>query len=207
MWPANAAIVAVIDRVIVFLDEQNAARHARERFFPGRGSYRLGQLAPDPGGALLEGKGPQGADRRLESVRVYTGVPDAEKQPAANAAFSKQRAAWLGTGAEVIARPLQYHGWPGERPRQKGVDVQLAVDVVRLGVEQAYDVGIVFSSDTDLAPAIEFIVERAPGGSRIETAAWFGRPGIRNAAGRRIWCHFLDRADYDAVHDPTDYSG
>lgn len=105
-----------------------------------------------------------------------------------------------------MTRSLQYVGWPEQRPREKGIDVQIAVDMVRLAVEGAYEVGVLVSSDTDLIPALEFVAERFHGRPRVETAAWRGRPGIRNAGSHRVWCHFLDRSDYERVHDPIDYS-
>ena len=39
--------------------------------------------------------------------------------------------------------------------REKGVDVMLAIDLVRLAAENGYDVATVLSGDGDLAPAID----------------------------------------------------
>ena len=41
--------------------------------------------------------------------------------------------------------------------REKGVDVQIAIDLVIGAVENSYDTAIVVSSDTDLIPAIKYI--------------------------------------------------
>lgn len=41
--------------------------------------------------------------------------------------------------------------------REKGVDVQIAIDLVIGAVENLFDVAIVVSSDTDLIPAIKYI--------------------------------------------------
>jgi uncharacterized LabA/DUF88 family protein len=41
--------------------------------------------------------------------------------------------------------------------REKGVDVQIAIDLVIGAVENSYDVAIIVSSDTDLIPAIKYI--------------------------------------------------
>jgi len=41
--------------------------------------------------------------------------------------------------------------------REKGVDVQIAIDLVIGAVENAYDVAIVVSSDTDLIPAVKYV--------------------------------------------------
>jgi uncharacterized LabA/DUF88 family protein len=39
--------------------------------------------------------------------------------------------------------------------REKGIDVMLAIDLVRLAAEDGYDVATVLSGDSDLAPAID----------------------------------------------------
>ncbi len=60
----------------------------------------------------------------------------------------------------MLARSLRYpRNWPNERPQEKGIDVQLAVDLVRGYVAQEFDIGIVASTDTDLLPAIEAVIE------------------------------------------------
>ena len=72
-----------------------------------------------------------------------------------------------------------------------------------------YDVGVIVSTDTDLRPALEFVSRRFQGLPRAESAAWRA-PGANKAivaAGPRpTWCHYLDSADYTAVHDSTDYN-
>jgi len=42
--------------------------------------------------------------------------------------------------------------------REKGVDVKLSVDLVVGAVDNLYDTAIVISSDTDLIPAIKYVV-------------------------------------------------
>jgi uncharacterized LabA/DUF88 family protein len=49
--------------------------------------------------------------------------------------------------------------------REKGVDVQIAIDMVVGAVEDAYDTAIIVSSDTDLIPAIKYIRSR---GKKVE---------------------------------------
>ena len=41
--------------------------------------------------------------------------------------------------------------------REKGVDVQIAIDLVIGAVENQYDIAIIVSSDTDLIPAMKYI--------------------------------------------------
>lgn len=61
----------------------------------------------------------------------------------------------------VSTRPLNYRN-PKE-PKEKGIDVLIAIDLV--------DVGILCSADTDLVPALEAVV-RLKGESARETAGW-----------------------------------
>jgi uncharacterized LabA/DUF88 family protein len=63
----------------------------------------------------------------------------------------------------------------GRRLREKGVDVALAVAFVTMAVQRQFDVGIIMSGDSDLLPALEFVVGLTPkGGPRAEIAAWRG---------------------------------
>jgi len=40
-------------------------------------------------------------------------------------------------------------------PREKAVDVSLAVDLIRLGIEDRYDAAYILSADGDYTPAVE----------------------------------------------------
>lgn len=46
------------------------------------------------------------------------------------------------------------------RLREKGIDVKLAVDLMTGAIDNKYDIAIVISSDTDLVPAIDWVVKR-----------------------------------------------
>ncbi|ATZ61153.2 MAG: NYN domain-containing protein [Methanosarcinales archaeon Met12] len=51
---------------------------------------------------------------------------------------------------------------------EKGVDIQIAVDMARFAVNNVYDVGILVSGDGDFAPAVEFA--KSTFGKHIEHA-------------------------------------
>lgn len=80
-----------------------------------------------------------------------------------------------------MTRPLRYpQGWPGaslpgEKPGEKGIDVALTMDFAVMAVRRQYEIGIIFSTDTDLKPAIEFVsdlgLEGNDGMPRAEVAA------------------------------------
>ena len=88
------------------------------------------------------------------------------------------------------------------RPREKGIDVQIALDLAFGAVDDDCDVVVLFSGDSDLLPALE---RAASAGVVCETAAWA-------TEGRRLptkpyitWEHRLRRHDYDQAHDSFDY--
>ena len=59
--------------------------------------------------------------------------------------------------------------------REKGVDVQIAIDLVIGAVENVYDVAVVVSSDTDLIPAIRYIRSK---GKKVEYVGFSKAPSI-----------------------------
>ena len=50
------------------------------------------------------------------------------------------------------------------------MDVALAVDLIESALLGPYDAAVVFSTDTDLLPAVETAFRRTP--ARIEVASW-----------------------------------
>ena len=200
------------DRVTVFIDGQNAYNCARAAFFPlvHTRHFTDGQFDPMALGELLASRDTRGFDRELHEVRVYTGRPDSAKDPKSYAAHMKQCARWTADGCRVIHRPLRYPpGYPRVPAQEKGIDVQLGIDVVAGAIDRTYDVAVVFSTDTDLRPVIELVANRFVGIPRVELAAWSSPTSVRRipvSAERAVWCHFLNHFDYAAVADTTDYS-
>jgi uncharacterized LabA/DUF88 family protein len=154
-------------KVVVFIDAQNAYMTARDAFGWTGEIGRFGSFKPLPLARLLS------AGRDLKQVRIYTGVPSNEKDKTGYQATQRRIATWKAEGAalvEVYERVLNYP--PKERPREKGIDVLLAIDLVRLALdEDGFDVAVLLSGDTDLVPALEFVVDHKGAGS-IEAAMW-----------------------------------
>ncbi len=121
----------------------------------------------------------------------------------------KQCAAWEKARASVIARTLRYPvDWPATKAQQKGVDVALAIDFVALAIDEEYDVGVIASTDTDLKPALEYVYRKHSSARRGEVTNWTGSTIQKRLSipGARIWCTWLNRGDYNAVVDLTDYN-
>jgi uncharacterized LabA/DUF88 family protein len=200
-------------RVIVFVDDSNVYRDARRAFGDDISDPAwFGQINPMRFGMRLADRQPLGTTepRRLEQVRVYCGLPSSSKQPKSYGAKRRQIAAWTKAGIEPKPRPLRYpQDWPNSRPEQKGVDVEIAIDVVVMGLRGQLDVAVIASTDTDLRPAIEaFELLPFTKPVLVEVAAW--RSPLLNKRldvdGQHVWCHWLERGDFDAVRDRRDYN-
>ena len=90
-------------------------------------------------------------------------------------------------------------------PREKGIDLRMGLDLVRLARKNEYDLAIIFSQDTDLREAVQEVFEL-----RKELNRWIsiecaypqgtgliqqGIPGIRQIR--------FDKALYDSCIDPN----
>lgn len=207
--------------VVFFIDSQNVYMDARDAFFTDANGNSLahsrsdGQIDPKKYAELVLPKiqGHLGAPCRLLQVRAYSGRPDSVKEPKTASANAKQVAAWEAAGVVVSQRPLRYpRDWPNTRAQQKGVDVQIATDLVQLYLSNFYDVAMLASTDTDLRPAVEEVQalakSRGVAHSPIFVTAW-NSPALNKRLwliGRPLYCFFLHRADYEAVADSIGYS-
>jgi hypothetical protein len=193
----------VTDQVLLFVDYQNVHWWALRRFYPLGADPATGHIDPLRMGQLIVGKRRRPSE--LAGVRVYRGRPAPVHQPRAAAANDRQAATWERSAViDVVRRPLRYPpDWPDTPATEKGIDVALAIDFVRLAHTGAYDVGVLFSADTDLLPALETVYELQL--AHVEIATWAGANRLRFGTSQLPWCHFLSQQDYRAVEDPVDY--
>ena len=91
---------------------------------------------------------------------------------------------------------------------EKGIDVRIALDIIRMAHREEYDVGLVLSQDQDLSEVAEEIRAIAREQDRwIKIACAFpSSPTSRNRRGidKTDWIR-IDRATYDACLDRRDY--
>lgn len=154
----------------------------------------------------------------LSGVRIYRGQASNIRDRKGYTASRRQYSVWESDPLiTIVSRTLNYPpGWPdshqpGEKPREKGIDVALAMDFAIMGMRHEYDVGILFSMDTDLKPSLEFVTDltRARGKPRAEVAAWSApdqKNGRLSVSGKQIYCHWIGEDVYDGVRDNTNYS-
>ena len=131
-------------RVIAFVDGQNLFNAAKMAFgysFPNFDPTELAKLVCN-----------QQSDARTEhwtlvKLHFYTGMPSQTKDETRNR-FWKIKLLTMSRNnlVQTYSRPLVYRNGVGQ---EKGIDVKLAIDAVRLAHESAYDVALIFSQDQD----------------------------------------------------------
>jgi len=193
------------DRVVVFMDYQNVFGWARRQFLPFGADPAEGHVFPLKVGELLTGR--RVRDSELLEVRVYRGRPNPDRQPGAARANDRQTAMWERSDlVTVIRRNLQYPpDYPASKPVEKGIDVAIAVDMIRLGMSGYMDAAILFSSDNDLMPAVELLWTMPQ--CHVEVASWSGAHRVRFPGTQQPWCHLIDDSGFQLVRDTFDYSG
>jgi len=190
--------------VVVFLDYQNLHGWARRQFLQLGADPSDGHVFPLKVAEMLTSR--RNVPSELLEVRVYRGRPNPERQPGAARANDRQTAMWERSDqVTVIRRNVQYPpDYPVSPASEKGIDVAIGVDMIRLGMSGYMDAAILFSSDFDLLPAVEALT-RLPQ-CWVEIAAWKRSPRLRLAPEQRLWCHHLDETDFQAVRDRHDYT-
>jgi uncharacterized LabA/DUF88 family protein len=154
-------------RTVVFIDYQNMYKRARGAFWPSDQPGYLGNFKPLALARLLT----EDEDRELMQVRVYSGIPAQERQKKDYEIMQRRVQAWKNADPELVEVRTRAMRYPPREGREKGVDVELAVDFVALAIDEEYELGIIASADTDLIPAIELVARRFENVS-IETVAW-----------------------------------
>jgi hypothetical protein len=186
-----------MEKIAVFFDYQNVHLTGHGLFGGGCELYRC---VPDPVrlADLIAGRRKRASSATM--IRVYRGRPDPNHQRLPAAANDAQASQWSrDPRVQMIRRQLNYRDWPTRPPREKGIDVALAVDLMHLAFGKEYDALVLFSSDTDLLPALENIVQLRLG--HAEVACWAGFKPLRFPATNLPWCHSLMKEDWEEVVD------
>lgn len=198
-----------VKRTVVFIDGQNLYHCVRETFGYSHPNYDVMKLAHET--CRLRGW-------NVSEVRFYTGFPDARDDAHWNQFWTKKLLAIKRQGVHVYSRALRYRdkvikitGGTTLTTRvgeEKGIDVRLAIDIIRLAHRNAYDVALVFSQDQDLSEVADEVKLISREQRRwIKMACAFPHaPGCQNERGINgtDWIP-LDRATYDICIDPFDY--
>lgn len=187
---------------IAFVDGQNLYHCAKEAFGYEHPNYDVRKLAESVSAS-------QGW--KLTQVRFYSGVPPKERNPWWHDYWAKKKTRMVRSRVEVFTRPLRYSsellddGSTIYVPREKGIDVRIAIDVMTFAFRKAYDVALVFSQDQDLSEVAKEMreVARKQGRWIKMASAYPVGPGTTNARGinESDWI-VIKRETYDACLDP-----
>jgi hypothetical protein len=179
------------DQVALYLDYQNVHLTGRDRFAPGGEPYRR---VPEPS-MIADTIGARRPDSQVVAINVYRGRPDPRLEPRQGSANDQQANQWArrDTRVKMLRRPLTYRRWPGHPPIEKGIDVKLAVDLIHDAMCKTYDALVLFSSDTDLQPAVDLAAEI---GAVVEVACW---QGCSRLDAPRDTCHYFSEADWRRI--------
>lgn len=202
-------IEPVVKRVMFFFDGQNLFYAARTAFGFTYPSYDPRALAQ----AVCAQK-----DWQLAGVNFYTGLPRVQDNAMWNR-FWQAKLAVMGTrGIRTFTRHLKYRNQTATLPdgtsttvlvgNEKGIDVRIALDMVRMAHHNLYDVAVIFSQDQDLSEAADEVRTISREQDRwIKVACAFPvSPTYENERGinRTDWIP-IDRATYNACVDPNRY--
>ena len=196
-------------RVAVFIDWQNAYKSARAAFGLENMPNERGNFSPYALACILAAANERGPGGELVRVEIHRGIPSNKRDPTGYGANRRQATAWVREAPEIITprlRPLAYRDEWGRLPVEKGIDVQLALAALENVLLKRCDTAIIFSHDTDLAPAVELIARlRGPGA--VETVSWTShrfRSRLRPVRG--VHHHEVSQLVFQKVETPVNYA-
>ena len=195
-------------RVISFFDGQNLYRSVKAAFgytYPNYDPTKLSKFICDK------------QNWQLTSVRFYTGIPTQKDDPFWNK-FWTNKLANLGRQKVVV-----YKRYLAKREKEietssgtisvpylveKGIDVRLSIDVIRMALKGMYDIALVFSQDQDLSEVAEEIYNIAKEKSiyiKMASAYPYNKTfSYSRGINKTEWLP-LSKSEYDSCIDPVDY--
>lgn len=198
-----------LKRACAFFDGQNLFYAAKKAFGYAYPNYDPSALAR----AVCSRKGWQ-----LDGVFFYTGIPRIQDDVHWNHFWTAKLAVMGTRGIRTFTRHLRYRNQSIVLPdgsestvlvgQEKGIDVRIALDVVRMARERLFDVAILFSQDQDLPEVAVEVRSIARSQDRwIKIACAFPvSPTYENERGinHTDWIP-IDRQTYNGCLDPNDY--
>jgi len=147
------------DRVMIFIDGSNLY-HSLKNFFK-RTDLDIGKFC----NKLLE-------KRRLIRIYYYNARVGYKEEPER---YKDQQNFFTSVTAipytELRLGRLVYNNWPSAPPYEKGVDIQLATDMITHSFKNNYDVALLVAGDNDYVGAIQAVKDN---GKNVEVAL-FGK--------------------------------
>jgi uncharacterized LabA/DUF88 family protein len=197
-----------IIRAVAFIDGQNLFHSAKQAFGYNFPNYNVRKLAEH----ICELN-----NWHLTAVRFYTGIPDEADKPFWHHFWAAKGAQMGRDGVKVFTRALRYRTKKVRLPDgsefpfldgdEKGIDVRISLDIIRMALKQEFDIALLFSRDQDMsevADEIRIISQEQGRWIKIASAYPFS-PALRfRGIDKTDWIK-IDRAMYDRCLDPRDY--
>lgn len=157
--------------------------------------------------------------RQLVSTHYYIGIPAAKDDKSNNEWWTRKLSAMGRSGVTIERRYLKRRELTIEiggvvhykatiaKLQEKGIDLKLGLDLVRMAREKKFDVAIVFSQDGDLVEAVDEVYNIAKGQGRqvtVECAYPYAATVDRYPMNRTTPVK-IEKALYDQCVDPVDY--
>ena len=198
-----------VKRAVSFIDGQNLYRHAKDAFghhHPNYDPIKLSVAVCSACGWTSSG------------VRFYTGTPAAEQSPMWHGYWERRLLSMRRAGITVFSRPIRYRTKTIQLPsgqivesevgQEKGIDLRLGLDVVRLATRNELDVAVIFSQDQDMVEVADEIRAISRSQDRwlkvVSAFPWASRSTNRRGIDKTDWFRIV-RSVYDACLDHRDY--
>lgn len=185
-------------RGIVFIDGQNLFHRAKREFGHQWPNYDPAKLA-----RLLC----QRSACEVSQVRFYSGVPSASSNPFWHFWWANKCCAMSRAGIKVITRALREHdNGRYTALHEKGIDVRIAIDMVRAAHEGEAARLILVSGDQDFVEVAQEVRRLARGAGReLRVASAYPDPsGLCRGIYHTDWLP-ISAADYEACLDLRNY--
>ena len=196
-------------RTIAFFDGQNLFHQAAEAF-----GYEYPNYSPAALSAAICDS--EGLD--LVETRFYTGIPEQSHDPYWNHFWSAKLLAMSRQKIVTYSRPLRRRrkeiplkggsSFSTEVSEEKGIDIRIALDIIRLTRRNKLDVVLLFSQDQDFSEVADEIRDIAKEQCRwvriISAFPCNHRTKNNRGVNKTDWIK-IDRLTYDSCIDPRDY--
>ena len=198
-----------VKRAVSFIDGQNLYRNAKNAFGHHHPNYDPRKLSA----AVCDAHGWTSC-----GVRFYTGTPAADRSPMWHGYWERRLLSMRRAGVTVFSRPIRYRTRDVRLPngevvesevgQEKGIDLRLGLDVVRLASHGELDVAVIFSQDQDLAEVADEIRAISRSQDRwlkvVSAFPWTSQSANRRGIDKTDWFR-IEQSVYDACLDHRDY--
>lgn len=198
-----------VKRAVSFFDGQNLYRQAKDTFGYYHPNYDPKKLSD----AICADQGWVN-----HGMYFYTGIPSPDQNPLWHGYWTNRISAMRRMGITVVSRPLRYRTESVDLPdgsshkisigREKGVDLRLGLDVVRMARLGELEVAVIFSQDQDFAEVageVRNISKTENRWLKIVSAFPYGSKASTNRGIDRTDWFKMNKMFYDACLDSRDY--